>query len=220
MPYFVSLEGNLSVGKSSLLEAIKCENREIITIPEPVSKWQNFISSNSGIQYNFLNDIYEENKDKFQLQTMVLASFLEDYYNLQSEITSNKIIISDRCLASSIEVFCRAVLNMRQLDIIHYLAQQLYPLLPKPNIIFFLKASPDVYIKRIKLRNRIEESNLDYSYIQKIENLYLSWVFKKKCHPYYPKIVVLNCTESIDKLKNIVLSEIQHYITEAKGMGG
>lgn len=107
----ISIEGNIGVGKSTILEKLK-KNKEFKCIPEPIEKWKNL----GG--HNLLDLFYKEPEKHstcFQLYTMLTL------FNERIKTHNENYIISERSLKTGINVFCKSLYKKNLLTNIEFL---------------------------------------------------------------------------------------------------
>ncbi|XP_034253645.1 deoxynucleoside kinase-like [Thrips palmi] len=97
-PVIVYIEGNIGVGKSTLLKNL--EEKGYLVVQEPVSQWTNY----HGI--NFL-ELYTQDMQKwaFTFQSMVLSTLWQT--QLEAIQQENPVIIAERSLHSVVKMFAK-----------------------------------------------------------------------------------------------------------------
>ncbi|OVE80651.1 hypothetical protein BVY03_05745, partial [bacterium K02(2017)] len=94
--------------------------------------------------------------------------------------------------------------------------------LPKPDVVIYMQANPEVLMKHIKLRNKDYEDAIDAEYIQKVSQAYSQYFFQ---YQESPLLIVntsgldfVNHVKDYEMLKNELLYLInsgqeKHYVT-------
>lgn len=210
-PFKVYVEGNIGSGKSTFLELLS-ENNMIEVFKEPLERWQNF----EGI--NFFDLYYKDSYEyglTFQLLTMLTI--------LQRNIVANKkndkpIHVFERSLNSSRQVFLETLVADQSVNFNSARVMgKWYDFLDaafdnKPDLIIYIRTSPEKILKRIDNRGRTEEREIDLGYLQEIHSNHEAWI---KCIKNTP-VIVLNGDLTLDKLKSefdiCISSILKHYL--------
>lgn len=191
--FIISIEGNISSGKSTLLADLKNKyknNPQIIFLKEPVDEWED-IKDENGI--NMLEKFYANTcKYAFSFQIMAYISRLSLLRKIYNE-NNNVIIITERSLYTDKYVFAKMLYDQKNIESVHY---QIYlkwfdefihdfPI----NHVIYVKTDPDICFKRIKTRSRTGEDVIPLDYL-------------KLCNEYHeqfldPNINILNCDQLI-----------------------
>jgi deoxyadenosine/deoxycytidine kinase len=200
MSFHISLEGNIGVGKTTILDALESENVEIIF--EPVEYWRN-----SRMLEKFYN---QPSRWAFTFQTMILNSF----YRISKENECNSIIkFTERSLLSARYCFSKLARENGYLNEIEYqILEQSYELVDKkfyPNFIIYLCATPETVYQRIKTRGRAEESNITLSYLEKLDNFH-----KKLFIENYYNLEIPVLTVDANRSLNQVIFDVKNIIED------
>lgn len=178
MSIIYTIDGNIGVGKSTLLEALKKEiSNDIIFVEEPVDLW-------SQVQVNgitILEKFYQDSlKYAFPFQMMAYISRLSLLKKVIKE-NPNSIIVSERSLLTDKNIFAKMLYDDKKIDNYCY---QIYNLwfdefikdLPEHKHIY-LESSAGIAYSRINKRNRNGEQTISIDYIincNKYHNDFLS----------------------------------------------
>ncbi len=164
--YFLAIAGNIGVGKTELTTRLSAE-LGWMAYYEPV------------IQNPYLDDFYAEMaRWSFHLQIY----FLSERFKAQVQIGSSALpFIQDRTIYEDAEIFARTLHeqgSMTDVDYRNYtsLFHVLVSFLRKPDLIIYLKASPDVLMERIARRGRASERSISRDYIARLNHAYDDWM--------------------------------------------
>lgn len=172
---FISIEGPIGVGKTSLAKQI--------------SQTYGFHLLQEIVEENPFLDKFYDNIDEWSFQTEMF--FLCNRYKQLQDIRSNyleqgKPVVADYHIFKN-TIFARRTLPQKEW--LKYI--QIYDILiqdmPAPNLIIYLNASLDTLMKRIQLRGRDIEKNIDPRYLQQLSEDYTHFMSEfKLLHPEIP----------------------------------
>lgn len=159
-PIFISIEGPIGVGKTTLASIL--------------TNHFNFEPLREIVEENpFLSKFYED-KDDYALQTEAFFLFnrFKQLEDIQLKLSNNcSGVVSDYHIIKNV-IFAGLTLNKNQF----HKYKQVYNIfvndLPQPDIIVYLNSNTDVLMKRIALRDRSFERQMDKNYIQQLSNEY------------------------------------------------
>jgi deoxyadenosine/deoxycytidine kinase len=164
--YFLAIAGNIGVGKTELTTRLSAE-LGWMAYYEPV------------IQNPYLDDFYADMaRWSFHLQIY----FLSERFKAQVQIGASPLpFIQDRTIYEDAEIFARVLHDqgsMTDVDYRNYTAlfHVLVGFLRKPDLIIYLKASPDVLMERIARRGRASEKSIGKDYIARLNDAYDDWM--------------------------------------------
>ena len=109
MPTIISIEGNIGVGKSTVVDLLKSkysnlQNQSIVFLQEPVKQWET-IKDKSGA--SILEKFYEDqNSWSFAFQMMAYISRLS-ILKKAIKLNPNSIIITERSLFTDKNIFAK-----------------------------------------------------------------------------------------------------------------
>jgi len=166
MDKFITVAGNIGVGKSTLVELL---SEELGWTPfyEPVT------------ENPYLADFYEDMQAwGFHSQIYFLMRRLRIHRKLMDLNTS---VIQDRSVYEDAEIFAynlylQNAINERDYNTYRELYQVLVAFLPPPDLVIYLKASVPTLIERIAMRDRSYERTISADYLSDLNELYQSWV--------------------------------------------
>ncbi|HVP15087.1 MAG TPA: deoxynucleoside kinase [Terriglobales bacterium] len=164
--YFLAIAGNIGVGKTELTTRLSAE-LGWMAYYEPV------------IQNPYLDDFYTDmSRWSFHLQIY----FLSERFKAQVQIGSSALpFIQDRTIYEDAEIFARTLHeqgSMTEVDYRNYtsLFHVLVSFLRKPDLIVYLKASPETLMSRIARRGRTSEKSITIDYIARLNRAYDDWM--------------------------------------------
>ena len=180
LPKIISIEGNIGVGKSTLIDNLetyyKNENIEnVIILREPVDAWTLFVDSkdNEKILTKFYND---PKKFSLSFQILVLKTILELLVETIEKNSNCKLIICERSILSSRHVFTKMIYDSSQMNELEYkIYESLFDewvnsTVFTPSKIVYLNITPAVSYERIVKRSRVGENVIELDYVMPKQN--------------------------------------------------
>ena len=195
--YHICIEGTIGVGKTSLAKLI-AEEMEAKTVFEQFE------------ENPFLSDFYSD-KDRYAMQTQLffLLSRYKQQQDLQQIDMFTKAIISDYMFDKD-RLFAALNLSDMELDLYNRIANELQKNIVYPDLIIFLQSETDRLMYNIKIRGREFEKNMDWKYIDDLNQIYNEYFFRYDKGP----LVIIN-TNDIDFVNNKDdLNEIINFIKQ------
>ena len=191
--YHILVEGNIAVGKSTFVKRLEHKlglNAKVFT--EPLDHWINFNGTNL-LQEAYLNP----SSCSFRFQTFVQLSIGV----IQYQQVHQPIKIMERSLGSGRYVFTEALkvkghLTQTEYDILNEWQQWLIQISPHTDEIVYLRASPETVLKRLKVRNRDEESGVDIEYLRLLHELHERWLISDEI--LSPPVRVIDMDQSLE----------------------
>ena len=166
MKKFVAVAGNIGVGKSTLVELL-CNRLGWEPFYEPLA------------ENPYLPDFYKKMKRwAFHSQIFFLTHRLRIHRQIIDRPNS---VIQDRCVYEDAEIFAQNLYSqghMKERDFRTYweLYQVLSQFLPPPDLVVYLRASVPSLQTRIRQRGRDYERGISEDYLERLNQLYESWV--------------------------------------------
>jgi deoxyguanosine kinase len=172
---FITVEGPIGVGKTSLSNAI-AETQSFHLLKEIVD------------ENPFLNKFYDNIEEwSFQTEMFFLCNRYKQLSDIKTEITvEQKPVVADYHIFKNL-IFAKRTLSPEQ----YVKYEEIYKILtkdmPVPNVIVYLHASMDTLMKRISMRGRDFEKNMDPAYLQQLSEDYHTFIqYFESTHPDIP----------------------------------
>jgi deoxyguanosine kinase len=126
----------------------------------------------------FLSDFYSD-RQRYAFQTQIfflLSRYQQQLQKVPELLTNGKDLISDYTFEKD-SLFARINLSGNELEMYHRVHQALAEKLILPDLIVYLRASTDVLMQRIALRDRPYERTMERSYIDELNHAYDEFFF-------------------------------------------
>jgi deoxyadenosine/deoxycytidine kinase len=181
--YFITIAGNIGVGKSTLVELLTAR-----------SDWAPVYEAVAENPY--LADFYGDMpRWAFHSQIFFLSRRLQQHYALQQQRRS---IIQDRSVYEDAEIFARNLfvqkdMTERDWETYYELYRTTVDMLRPPHLVIYLQASVRTLQKRIKMRGRDFEQEISGEYLHRLNRLYEAWVEQFNLSP----VLTIN-TDNLD----------------------
>lgn len=177
-PRFIAVEGAIGVGKTSLTRVLAGVFKGKLVLEE--------VDKNP-----FLERFYEE-REKYAFQTQIF--FLLSRYRQMRELMQGSLfeqgVVCDYILQKD-KIFAYINLEDDELQLYEALFRLLGANIPKPDLVIFLQAKPEVLIKRIRKRNKEYERNISLDYLKALSEAYNEFFF----HYVDTPLLVVNTSE-------------------------
>jgi len=165
-PFFVSVAGNIGVGKSM-----------ITTMIGEVFGWQMFFEP--VINNPYLEDYYKDMKRwSFHLQVYFLSQRFEVQKRILAKPTS---AVQDRTIYEDVEIFApvlhrRNCMDDRDYENYREVFRNMVDFLSPPDLIIYLHGRPETVMERITSRGRSCESDIPLDFLQDLHAAYEDWI--------------------------------------------
>lgn len=183
MQHFITIAGNIGVGKSTLVSLL-AEKQGWEPVYEAVD------------ENPYLADFYTDmNRWSFHSQMFFLSKRLRQHIELQEKSGS---IIQDRSIYEDAEIFARNLytqkaMTQRDWETYHAMYSAMVAVLQPPKLMVYLQASVETLVRHIQLRGRDYEQDIDIAYLTNLNNLYEEWIGRFSLSP----VLVIN-TDNLD----------------------
>lgn len=161
---FIAIEGVIGAGKTSLTKVLS-NKMHAGTILEEFE------------ENPFLAKFYAEPK-KYAFHTQMY--FLMSRYRKQREIAQidlfNSRVITDYLFVKD-RIFAEVNLNEEEFALYDKIYSILAVDIPRPDLVIYLQASPEILYKRIKQRGRAYERDIEFEYIERLCEAYNTFFF-------------------------------------------
>lgn len=194
---FITVEGPIGVGKTSLSKAIS-EHFTYHLLKEIVD------------ENPFLGKFYENiNEWSFQTEMFFLCNRYKQLSDIKQYILAKQSpVVADYHIFKNL-IFAKRTLKPSEYDKYESIYNILTADMPKPNMVIYLHASVDTLMKRIAMRGREFEKMIARDYMEQLAADYHAFIQHfEKMHPDIP-VIQLNGDE-IDFVKNEI--DLQHVL--------
>lgn len=184
---FIAVEGAIGAGKTSLvLQLSKLYHaRSILEVVE---------------ENPFLASFYEDIRGyAFRTQIFFLLSRYDQQLKATQQDLFRQLSFSDYMFAKD-RIFAHLNLSGNELTMYKHLYQIMDKDIPHPDIIIYLRASTEVLIKRIMLRDRPFERKISYQYMDRLNHAYEDY-FARRENFFETKLVLID-TDKLDFVGN------------------
>jgi deoxyguanosine kinase len=160
---YIAIEGVIGVGKTTLARLLQ-------------SAFDAALLLEVFEENPFLSDFYaDRERYAFQTQMFFLLSRYHQQRNAVEELLSqHDILISDYTFEKD-ALFARINLQGDELEMYHRVHTALAEKIILPDLILYLRASPEVLMQRISSRDRPYERNMERAYIEQLYSEYESF---------------------------------------------
>jgi len=157
---YIAIEGVIGVGKTSLARLLK--------IPFNSNILLEIFEENP-----FLSKFYEDRvRYAFQTQMFFLLSrYYQQRRGVPALLCEDSLLISDYTFDKD-ALFARNTLDGDELEMYNQLHSVLSEKIPNPDLIVYLRATTDTLMRRIALRDRPYERDMDREYIDMVNVAY------------------------------------------------
>lgn len=197
-PRYIAIEGPIGVGKSSLAK-ILARKFDARLVKEEVGN------------NPFLERFYEDPR-KFAFQTQLY--FLLSRYRQQKELAQGNLfesgLVCDYILAKD-KIFALINLEDDEVSLYESIYKLLVSTLPKPDMVIYLQARPEVLLSRVRKRGIAYERNISLDYLRTLSDAYNEYFF----HYNETPLLVVNTSE-IDFVESP--RDLEHLVREVKSV--
>ncbi len=160
-PFYIAIEGVIGVGKTTLARLLQPRLGADELLLEVFE------------ENPFLAKFYED-RARYAFQTQIF--FLLSRYHQQNRavpgiLAAGKSLIADYTFEKD-ALFARINLEGDELEMYYRVHEALAEKIPRPALVVYLRAEPEVLMQRIALRDRPYERNMDPAYIAQLHAAY------------------------------------------------
>lgn len=198
----ISIEGNIGVGKTSLINILKNLLNDIAEIIlEPVEEWNNITDENGN---NLLKNFYDDKQRwSYTFQNIAYVTRMDKIINIITT-SDKKYIILDRSLEADLNTFAKMLHKEKFINKIEWEAYNKWnnffnkyfgdKIIHK---IIYLRCNPEICYERICKRNRDSEKNMSIDYLNLIHEYHDEWLLNKE-----DNILIINANNDFINDKN------------------
>jgi deoxyguanosine kinase len=176
-PLIITLDGNIGVGKSTLLKLIGQMLQDVEIVLEPVNEWEKLVSDDGK---SLLSHFYEDSvRWGYTFQNCaILTRILETRKVLSS--TKKKVIITERSVLTDLHVFAKMNYELGNINSLEWSLYKKWfdgysneiPI----DAVIYVTTSVETANERIKIRDRKGEGGIPLEYLQKLDEYHHKWL--------------------------------------------
>jgi len=207
---YIVTEGPIGVGKTSLTTLLAKELEAHLILERA--------EDNPFLPYFYKDPV----RYRFQTQMFFLLSRFSQQQEMSQPDLFSRITISDY-LFDKDRIFAYLNLDENELALYEQFYKILEPKIVKPDLVIFLQADTDTLLKRIKLRGRQFEKDVNYDYIATVNEAYNHFFFRYSDTPLFvintSDIDYVNRRADLDDLLKQILGMkqgTQYYVPKSR----
>ncbi len=164
---YIAIAGNIGSGKTTLTQMLT-ERYHAKAYLE-------------NIDNPYIGDFYEDmNRWSFNLQIRFLGSRIDQTMEMLAD-KNQPMIIQDRTIYEDAHIFAgnlheMGLMSSRDIDTYMRIFRLVTNLVPKPDLLIYLRASVPTLISQIRKRGRDYEMNIDEAYLNRLNTKYNHWI--------------------------------------------
>jgi deoxyguanosine kinase len=176
---YLAIEGVIGVGKTTLARMLQpaFEAALLLEIFE---------------ENPFLSDFYAD-RERYAFQTQIF--FLLSRYHQQRRSVPDVLVREENLIADYTfdkdGLFASINLRGDELEMYYRVHEALAEKIPQPDLIVYLRASTEILMRRIALRDRSYERNMERDYIDELNRAYELYFASSRAGGYHPSAPIL-----------------------------
>ena len=164
---YIAIAGNIGSGKTTLTQMLTERYHAKAYLEE--------------VDNPYIGDFYEDmNRWSFNLQICFLGNRIRQTMEMLRE-SKTGVILQDRTIYEDAYIFAgnlheMGLMSGRDIETYMKIFGLVTELVPKPDLLIYLKASVPTLISQIRKRGREYEMNIDAAYLQRLNDKYNHWM--------------------------------------------
>jgi len=157
----IVIDANIGAGKTTLIRQLQNLYKSFVYMPENVGEWMS--EGWLGLYYSDIG------KYASSFQMRVLLSHLE------MRLSRDDLNVTERCAYSNVYIFSQMLLEegkLNKLEVNLHKKMLEVTNAQKPDLLIYLKTSPEVAYERLCKRSRQGEINITRDYLEKLGDVY------------------------------------------------
>ncbi|WP_288845246.1 deoxynucleoside kinase [uncultured Alistipes sp.] len=164
---YIAIAGNIGSGKTTLTQMLT----------ERYSAKAYYEESDNPYIGDFYNDM---NRWSFNLQISFLGSRIQQTMEMLDD-SRKGIIFQDRTIYEDAHIFAdnlheMGLMSSRDIETYMKIFRLITTLIPRPDLLIYLRAGVPTLISQIRKRGRDYEMNIDEAYLRRLNNKYNHWI--------------------------------------------
>jgi len=229
-PFFVVVDGNIGVGKSSVLNYLKKTDTGLVTIQEPVEAYSHF--SYDGQTFDPLACMYQKRAETGLIQDFIIEQSSKHYqtsmgrffYPIMQGEEASEAVVCERTVLSAhpfISTYHQnGALSNFAAAYLHQKVDRLTHPLFDPNLVIFLDLPTSDARARIAQRKRVSEAEVDEFFLALLATNMLQFYRDLEARKKVPLIVIkLKAEWSVEKVAEKVSEVVKRCFAQWQKAG-